>query len=595
MRSACLRLSSLLLLATAASAAAPPSISGASVMAALQEAWSAAGAATAAAPAGGARGLRPFLGRLLAQLETPLRAVWDAATPAEQAAARARAVSPLAAAPPHSPLPGPYYRWIPELLGSALPSGAPASWAGGSCFASGSATGGFAADGASYTVNLTVAAPANASCSDIFWVATPEWFDFVLINGSQAAAAPFTASLSLPVTARPFARQWVQRKGALVMRFLDGDILTVVWEVLATISLFIPAEITSPIAPADAQRVYDFLAAYANITMKPRGAVQNVTLDPALFHSGDLLLVHRPDGLGSVEQWGTGAHTTHVVQFMRDAARELWVVESQSAGADWPIDRIQKNRWADWQAMAYTASYSWIWLPTTAANRAVFDEAKAWAYINATLGVNYGYQDFAVTFYDTEFQNLPWPAVPQELEVLLGVLDGLLGGVQVEGVPIVNILFTQTMVQHLGLSSFNMSYLEACEHAAAAGLTFGALLAQPEQDSYRYPMATGVGPTAPSLVCDAYACAVHKAAGSFGDLPINCADQHNTDVYSMNIFEAAPVRPQQCVDADPDNLHCQLAGTHSFTLAGAGTVAPYAHMDETCPSLPTAYARPAGC
>ena len=312
---ASLRLAVFALTLCACAAVVPSSLSGAAAMSALQAAWASAGSA------GGARGLRPFLGRVLVELEKPLRAIWEAATPAEQAAARARSVSPLAAAPPHSPLPGPYYRWIPELLGSALPSGAPASWTGGSCFAAGSATGGFAADGASYIVNLTVSGPSNASCSDIFWIASPEWFDFILVNGSEAMSAPFATSVSLPVTARPFARQWVQRKGALVMRFLDGDILTLVWEALATISLFIPAEITSPIAPADAQRVYDFLSAYANISMKPRGAVQNVTLDPALFHSGDLLLVHRPDGLGSLEQWGTGARTTSVSSTTPDFRR----------------------------------------------------------------------------------------------------------------------------------------------------------------------------------------------------------------------------------------------------------------------------------
>ena len=53
--------------------------------------------------------------------------------------------------------------------------------------------------------------------------------------------------------------------------------------------------------------------------------------------------------------------------------------------------------------------------------------------------------------------------------------------------------------------------------------------------SSSYPQSTGVGPTSPSLVCDAYACAIHKAAGSFGALAseINCADFHNADVYQV--------------------------------------------------------------
>jgi hypothetical protein len=326
-------------------------------------------------------------------------------------------------------------------------------------------------------------------------------------------------------------------------------------------------------------------------------ATANVSLDPSLFSSGDLILIHRPDGLGSLEQWGTGARTTHVTMFMRDAAGELFVVESQSNGADWPIDRIQKNKWADWQAMAHVASYGWIWLPMRESARAAFDVDKAWAFINSTLNVNYGYQDFAVTFLDTEFDNLPWPARPEQVEVLLGVIEGLVGGaILVEGAPLVNILFTQTLQQRLG-GDFASPFLVAVEAAAARNLTLGQVLAMPEQDSYRYPMATGVGPTATALVCDAYACAVHKAAGSLGALAdsINCADFHNADVYGLDIFDDAPVRPAACVAADPDNAHCQLAGAWSFRLVGAGKTAPYAHMVERCPSLPIAYARPAGC
>ena len=181
--------------------------------------------------------------------------------------------------------------------------------------------------------------------------------------------------------------------------------------------------------------------------------------------------------------------------------------------------------------------------------------------------------------------------------MLLGVLEGLLGGVQVEGVGLVNILFTQTLVQRLGGANFSRTFLEAVEAGAAAGFTLGQLLAVPERDTNRYPMATGVGPTAPALVCDAYACAIHKAAGSFGALAdsINCADFHNADVYQLNIFDPAPPRPAACAAADPGLPYCQLAGSHRLRLPKAGTVAPYAHMVERCPSLPVAYAKPGDC
>lgn len=191
-------------------------------------------------------------------------------------------------------------------------------------------------------------------------------------------------------------------------------------------------------------------------------------------------------------------------------------------------------------------------------------------------------QDFAPTFFDTPFDNLPWPARPESLEVVIGVLEGLLGFVESEGTPLINLLFTQTLVQRLGGPSvipFNATFVEALEEAASQGRTFGEVLAVPEQDSLRYPQATGAhaGASAPSLVCNAYACALHKAAGSFGALAgqINCADTHNADVYQMSIFDGAPARPAACVAADPENPHCQLAGAHSIILRKAGTTVPY--------------------
>lgn len=85
-----------------------------------------------------------------------------------------------------------------------------------------------------------------------------------------------TQTATFPVTTRAGAKEWVARHGARVLRFLDADPLTIVWEALATISLFIPALISSPPDAESAQRNYDFLENYANITM-PLRAVQNVS------------------------------------------------------------------------------------------------------------------------------------------------------------------------------------------------------------------------------------------------------------------------------------------------------------------------------
>lgn len=319
------------------------------LMAGLQQAW------LSASSADHQNSPRVFFGHFLAGIDALVRPFWDEAPPAARAAAMARATAPPAPTPYPNPLPGPAWRWMPELLGSALPA-APAPLTFSSpCFQTNAASGAFSADGSEFVVTITSSAPSSPNCTDMLWLGTVEWMDFLTLSAA-ASAAP-TSVVRMPVTSRPKAREWVQRKGALVMRFLDPDPLTIAYEVLSTISLFIPQLISSPLTPEGAELNYQFLHDYVNITMEPR-LIQNVTIDPNLIQSGDLLMIHRADGLSTLESWGTGATTSHVVSFIRsETTGELFCVESQSNGADWPIDRIQLNTWADWQKMAAVASY----------------------------------------------------------------------------------------------------------------------------------------------------------------------------------------------------------------------------------------------
>jgi hypothetical protein len=127
-------------------------------------------------------------------------------------------------------------------------------------------------------------------------------------------------------------------------------------------------------------------------------------------------------------------------------------------------------------------------------------------------------------------------------------------------------------------------------------MTFGQILAVPEQDHWQYPQASGRGPTSIARVCNAYVCAIQKAAGLFGELAdsINCADTHNTDVETLPFLDPAPKRPAACVAADPHAAYCQLSGERHVPVP-TWRVSLYAHMDERCPSLPVTYARPPGC
>lgn len=76
---------------------------------------------------------------------------------------------------------------------------------------------------------------------------------------------------------------------------------------------------------------------------------------------------------------------------------------------------------------------------------------------------------------------------------------------------------------------------------------------------------------------------------------MNCGEFTNVDVYRLEFVEVPKARPPQCVAADPNATLCQLLGAYEMSLDGAGTQAPYAHMNERCPGLAPGYERPADC
>ena len=51
---------------------------------------------------------------------------------------------------------------------------------------------------------------------------------------------------------------------------------------------------------------------------------------------------------------------------------------------------------------------------------------------------------------------------------MISVLEGLLSHLPIkeEGAPLINLLFTQALVQHLGLPNFGIGFLEAIEEGA---------------------------------------------------------------------------------------------------------------------------------
>ncbi len=59
-----------------------------------------------------------------------------------------------------------------------------------------------------------------------------------------------------------------------------------------------------------------------------------------------------------------------------------------------------------------------------------------------------------------------------------------------------------------------------------------------------------------AFVCSAYVASVYKAAGLFDDLAINAVEFTPRDVYMLDFFDKNFVRPQACIDADPNLPYC---------------------------------------
>ena len=104
-----------------------------------------------------------------------------------------------------------------------------------------------------------------------------------------------------------------------------------------------------------------------------------------------------------------------------------------------------------------------------------------------------------------------------------------------------------------------------------------------------------------SMVCCMFVCHMWKAGGLFEDIPgnenFNCNEFTNFDDYGLTFFDvnATNDRPEICKKADPDNPLCQLMGEYTLLLENWNTIAPHAHMAETCPSEAPDYQRPPNC
>lgn len=283
-----------------------------------------------------------------------------------------------------------------------------------------------------------------------------------------------------------------------------------------------------------------------------------------------------------MEQWGTGAATSHFTFALRMGPdNHLFVAESTAADAYWPLDRIQMNAIETWLPMAQAAKYAVVHVPLSDAARAALNTTAAADFVFNNLGYPYGYHNFIATFFDTPDQNLPWPASWQFIELAFNLIQSV-------DRNLTDQLASMALNMRLGTTGLDLAQL--ADAAAAKNMTFAQLMALPEQDDWVY--ADG-----PSMVCDVFFCNTLKAGGLFSslfgiaDADLNCREFHNLDAYRLAIFNTSFTRPQACIDADPDLPYCQVMGQYRLALPELNTMTPYAHMNEACGALPLDYTR----
>jgi hypothetical protein len=229
-----------------------------------------------------------------------------------------------------NPMPEGYARFLPSLLGTVSLDGTQRlTNVVSRCFdrvsvrvASAPPTG----QGGNVTVSIVTSMPNATSCEDLISVG----YDGALNFASISAAGTTNLTFSLDDTPAG-AVQWAWTFGLNVyVEICDGE-LGCAGDVLDTVSMFVPALTEQYLDPSSEAINRNFLQNYVNVTYQNRsGGITPV--DMSFAQTGDLLVIHRADGLASLEQWLSGEVSSHIAMFYRmPPDNTLYVVRDMRA------------------------------------------------------------------------------------------------------------------------------------------------------------------------------------------------------------------------------------------------------------------------
>lgn len=482
-----------------------------------------------------------------------------------------------------------YFGFIPPLRFQVIPGAATQKYSS-SCWDY-TATGSMNTNG-SVSLTITASNQKVLFCSDHWMLGTAETIMLGVKIEAEGVHQYLWDSQGNRTTAETYD---LSKKGVRFFQFTNSTLETVT-QIVDTALLFLP-ELINPVDPASAARNQYFMQVYAGRTMNKR-ATPVVTIPESSIQSGDFLGIIRFDGLDPMLAWAMGSTTGHTAITVRDpVSGQLFVHESTVKDDYWPTNGIQKTPYQQWIQQAINASYNVVHAPLSATAAAQFNATAALQWFTTVQGFDYGYYNMLWGWVDTVTDNYPCVAPDfsskclewAHVEVLFSVINKYIPAIGDK-------LFTQAWNLRLGTSGLVPADLYML--AEQRGIQAADIPTLVEQDTWVYQTTrNGVAASGPSMVCCVFVCEMWKHAGMFSGInnDLNCAELTNWDDYVLTILDPTPTRPQQCVNADPDNVLCQLVGDYTLSLNDYSTKAMYPHMAEKCPSEAPQYLKPANC
>ena len=468
-----------------------------------------------------------------------------------------------------------YFRMLPQFEGTLMKGAAPISFSG-HCFRQMTAEVNQFTD-TSVTVVLNAHDPLDLFCYDTFLVSTmnQHHFEPIFVHGTHTIEFKSLNAVSVAD---------INAQGIRVFWFCDG-IADLVADLLMTAELFLGGFTTHPNWPIIGSHTtwymqeanVKFLERSIGYTMEER-SVHRIYVNKTDIHTCCVSVIHLTFCSGSGSHVG---HSTVAYWSDIDGEMDLYILESQ-AGWYWPRDGIQMNKFDQWIQWADDASFNIVVLPLKPEVRAAFNSTSAFEWFKTVEGLPYGYHNFAFGWIDTAADNFPSLLSGEILTVLLPIVESIIPG------PFMS-LFGEALNIRLGTKGLTMP--ELAQVAYSKGLTIMDVMAMVEVEGWEY--SDGL-----SYVCSSFVLSFYKNAGILGDITVYGPEFTPRDVYSLSIFDTQSTLPQACLVADPtSNLpYCQILGNYRINLGSDyGSIDPYEHMDELCPSVAPEFFRPAGC